>query len=147
MANTLLYMYTPQQTLTSRVLCSLPSVPLQGNAYALPRVPRVRISASRFFKQPICLIRVRIIPGMIYLHRKEVSQSTCILGIGIGELATKRPQPHRCNRISFVAKNGKCIRRQHLRAYVDDSVACAVPTGHHINTDKSHLTALLSCPR
>ena len=84
---------------------------------------------------------------MIYLHRKEVSQSTCILGIGIGELATKRPQPHRCNRISFVAKNGKCIRRQHLRAYVDDSVACAVPTGHHINTDKSHLTALLSCPR
>ena len=75
---------------------------------------------------------------MIYLHREEIPQYTYIVGIGIGYLATKGPQPHRCNRISFVAKNGKCIRRQQMRAYVDDFFACAVPTGHHINTDKSH---------
>ena len=83
---------------------------------------------------------------MIYLHREEIPQYTYIVGIGIGYLATKGPQPHRCNRISFVAKNGKCIRRQHMRAYVDDFFACAVPTGHHINTDKSHFhyPALLS---
>ena len=75
---------------------------------------------------------------MIYLHREEILPCTYILGIGIGELATKLPPPHRCNQISFVAKKGKCIRRQHMREYVDDSVACAVPTGHHINTDKFH---------
>ena len=36
-------------------------------------------------------------------------------------------------------ENGKCIRRRHMRSYVDDSVvACAVPTGYHINIDNSH---------
>ena len=75
---------------------------------------------------------------VIYLHREEIPQYTYILGIGIGELATKRPRPHRRNRIPFVAKNGKYIRRQHMRIYVDDSVACAVPTRHRISTDMSH---------
>ena len=35
-----------------------------------------------------------------------------------------------------------------MRALVDDSVACAMPTGNQIYTDKSHsfTAALLSCP-
>ena len=44
-------------------------------------------------------------------------------------------------------QNGKCIRRRHMRAQVNGSVTCAVPTWHHINTDKArafHCPALLS---
>ena len=41
--------------------------------------------------------------NMIYFHREEIPRYISV-GIGIGELATKRPRPYRCNRISFVAK-------------------------------------------
>ena len=144
-ATTLLYTYTQQQTLPQGhfALCRAYLWPMATHMNASPPSASVTYLSVTFFQQPICFDTCPYC--MTYLHREETPQYTYILGIGNGELATKLPRPHRCNRVSFVAKNGEFVRRQHMRAYVDDCVACAVPTGHYINTSPI-FTALLSCP-
>ena len=126
-------------------LCSLPSVLLtQGKPYESLSPDCLWYESQRHFCSAAYLFDTCSY-GMIYVHQ-EIPQYTCILWIGIWELATKRLRPHRWNRISFVAKNEKSIRRLHMREYVEDFVAYAVPTGHDINTEKSHFhcPALLS---
>ena len=103
---------------------------------SLPRVPLVRISASHFVQPPVCLILVRVhIIWYICFEKRfrgifpwDWDQGTR------HKTSTARSPPSNLIR----HQNGKRIRRQQIRAYVDDSVACAAPTGHHINTDKSH---------
>ena len=83
-ATTLLYTSTNQRTLTPRVLCSLPSVPLtQGNAYEslFPECLWYVSQRQFFFQQPIYLIRVHMI---WYIGIEERFGSTRIsLGLGL----------------------------------------------------------------
>ena len=97
---------------------------------------RVKNDSSRLC---VWYIRVHVIwyiciekrfPGIFFLTR------------GIGECSL-RPSLH-SNLVR--RQKGTCTRRRHMRAYVGDYVACAMPTWCHINTDKSHaFTSLASC--
>ena len=74
---------------------------------------------------------------MIHLHREEIPRYISV-GIRIGELATKRPRPHCCNRISFVVKTesaldgGTC---EHMSMTLLLLMWCRPDI---ISTDKSH---------
>ena len=100
----------------------------------LPRVPLVRISASHFFQPPVCLIRVHMI---WYI---SIEKRFCGIFPWHWDLGTRNKTSTAISLQSNLIRrqNGKFTRRQHMRTYVDDSVASTVPTGHHINTDKSH---------
>ena len=97
--------------------------------YASPR--------QKIFKPPFDSIRVHVlcIVYVIYLHREEIPRYTKY---------SVKPVRLKCSQCPSLESNlirhhkGKCIRRRHMRACVDHPVTCAVPTRHHINTDKSH---------
>ena len=83
-ATTLLYTYTKQRTLTPRVLCSLPSVPLtQGNAYeSLFPECLWYVSQRQFFFSAAYLFDTCSY-DMIYFHREEILRYIS-LALGFG---------------------------------------------------------------
>ena len=138
---------TQQQILNPSVSFSLPSEALLRVTRMDPSPPNASgtylsvIFFSTAYLYDTCSC------DMIYLHREEIPRYVSV-GIGIGELGTKRPRPHGCNRIYFVAKTesvldgGTC---EHLSMTLL-RVRCR-PEVISIRTSPTlFIAALLSCP-
>ena len=79
----------------------------------LPRVPPVCISASHFFQPPVCLIRVHMI---WYICIEKRFRGTFRWDWDLGSRNTTSTATSLQSNL-IRRQNGKCIRRQHMRAY------------------------------